>query len=128
MVALKYYIDLLCKAKFVYESVPVAYTVTSVFSALIALVLMVSKSASARETFSESVLLGGRADLTLKKVGKAFLGLNEHPGLRDIPEASWQVQSGTLNRFQRAPRQKGTGKENLFQKGFKYEAKVYSEK
>lgn len=61
-----------------------------------------------------------KADLTLKKVETAFLALNQCPGFRDIPEASWQTQSQILNRCQRAPRTSinGTGKEKLFQKRF----------
>lgn len=53
-----------------------------------------------------------KADLTLKKVGIACLGLNECPGFKGIPQASWQAQSQILKRRQRATRiwRRGTGK------------------
>ena len=103
--------------------------------ALMSLILMWSKLLCATEVnyslFSECIP-DDKADLTLK-VGTALLSLNECPGFRDLPEASWHTQSQLPNRCQRAPRtwRKRTGKENLFQKRFKCErpdTKVYLEK
>lgn len=104
--------------------------------ALMALILTLSKLVCAREVNYSPLSVctpDDKSELTLRKMKTAFLGLNECPGFRDSPAASWLTQSQILNRCQRAPRtwRKGTGKENLFQERFKCERpdnKVYSEK
>lgn len=53
-----------------------------------------------------------QADLTLKKVGTAFLCLNECPGFRGIPEASWHAQS-------QIPAQVPEGNKNLKKRNWK---------